>query len=107
MKPYDYSKINIVKQIRELKDYKGYKRILTVKPFINTYIGYMDGVFFGFTVPDLDPNEKDEQKKRRNRNLNFMEPEEAIDYYLNTFHEIFRNPALEYQTFYSRAGYRP
>jgi hypothetical protein len=38
----DYSKINPVKSIIELKDYRGFKKILFLRPFSNSYIGYLN-----------------------------------------------------------------
>jgi hypothetical protein len=88
----DYSKINPVKSIEEIKDYRGYKRILFLRPFSNTYLGYLDNSFFGFTVREED-----------NKHW-LMDAKEAVDYYLdNTF---FHNSGLEYSTFFSKPIYR-
>jgi hypothetical protein len=91
-KEIDYSKINPVKAIEEIKDYRGYKRILFLRPFSNTYMGYLDNQFFGFTVREEDTRHW------------LMEPKEAVDYYLdNTF---FQNPTLEYDIFVSKPTYK-
>lgn len=37
----DFSKINMVRAIEEISDYRGYKRILFLRPFSNTYMGYL------------------------------------------------------------------
>lgn len=90
----DYSKLNIVKSIIELKNYRGYKKILFLRPFSNSYIGYLDENFFGYTVPE-----------GQDTSHWLMEPKEAIDYYLdNTF---FQNPTLEYDIFVSKPMFRP
>jgi hypothetical protein len=89
----DYSKINPVKAIEEIEDYRGYSRILFLRPFSNTYMGYLDNQFFGFTVREEDTRHW------------LMEAKEAIDHYLdNTF---FHNSSLEYNTFVSKPMYRP
>lgn len=102
----DLSKINIVKQIKELKDYREYKRILVLQ-FGDVYMGYLGEDFFGFKVPELDPKEKDEDKKIKHRQLWFMEPQQVVDYYFENFNPIFRNPQLEYNTFNSQSVYKP
>ena len=85
-----FSKINLVKQIDELKDYRGYKRILVIKAD-NVYMGYLDGDYFGYTVPE---------------GL-FMTPEQVVDYYFKNFHPIFHNSEIEYNEFNSKETYRP
>ena len=91
-KEVDYAKINPVKSIEEIKDYRGYKRILFLRPFSNTYMGYLDNHFFGFTVREGD-----------NKHW-LMDAREAVDHYLdNTF---FHNSGLEYSTFFSKPIYR-
>lgn len=102
----DYSAVNIVRQIKELKNYREYKRILVIK-FGNVYMGYLGEEFFGFKVPDLDPDEKNEATKIRIRNLYFMEPEQVVDYYFENFNPIFRNSSLEYNTFAAKKEYKP
>ena len=62
-------------------------------PFPNTYMGYLDDDFFGYTV-----DEKDLKKW-------MMDPEKAIDHYLDNI--FFHNPSLEYNTFYSKKEFRP
>lgn len=102
----DYSKINLVKQIKELKNYREYKRILVLQ-FGNVYMGYLGEEFFGYKIPSLDPDEKDEAKKIRQRELWFMTPEQAVDYYFEHFHSIFQNSQLEYNTFAAKKEYKP
>ena len=87
-KTKDYSKLNLVKQITELKDYRDYKRILFISPVAGTYLGYLDSNFFGFSVPE----------GAQPRYL-FMELQEAVDYYLDHFSILFRNSYLEYNNF--------
>lgn len=89
----DYSKINLVKSIIELKNYRGHKRILFIRPFSNTYMGYLDNDFFGYTVQE------------GKQQLWLMDPEEAIDHYIDNI--PFKYPSLEYDTFYSKPMYRP
>ena len=91
----DYSKLNMVKSIIELKDYRGFKKILFLRPFSNSYIGYLDSQFFGFTVPEGGGDTK----------YWLMEPKEAIDHYLDKI--FFHNPSLEYDTFVSKSLFRP
>lgn len=91
----DYSKLNIVKSIIELKDYRGYNKILFLRPFSNSYIGYLDSQFFGFMVPEGGGDTK----------YWLMEPKEAIDHYLDKI--FFHNPSLEYNTFVSKSLFRP
>ena len=90
----DYSKLNMVKSIIELKDYRGFKKILFLRPFSNCYMGYLDSQFFGFTVPEGGDTNKW-----------LMEPKEAIDHYLDK--TFFHNPLLEYDTFISKPLFRP
>lgn len=91
-KEVDYAKINPVKSIEEIKDYRGYKRILFLRPFSNTYMGYLDNQFFAFTVREGD-----------NKHW-LMDAREAVDHYLdNTF---FHNSGLEYSAFFSKPIYR-
>ena len=92
----DYSKLNLVKQITELKDYRDYKRILFISPNTGTYLGYLDKDFFGFSVPE----------GAQPRYL-FMDVKEAVDYYLNHFSLIFRNPYLEYMSFNGKPEFIP
>jgi hypothetical protein len=89
----DFSKINPIKSIQELKDYRGYKRILFLRPFANTYMGYLDDEFFGYTVRDQDGVSRWG-----------MEAKEAIDYYLDK--TFFHNPSLEWSTFMAKPLYR-
>jgi len=92
----DYSKLNLVKSIIELKNYRGYNKILFLRPFSNTYMGYLGDDFFGFTVPDGG-----EQGTKHW----LMEPKEAIDHYLDK--TFFHNSSLEYNTFISKPLFRP
>lgn len=88
----NYDKINIVKMIKTLQNYRGYNKILFIMPFPNTYLGYLDDNFFGYTVDE------------KNLKLCMMSPEKAIDHYLdNTF---FHNASLEYNTFFSKKEFR-
>lgn len=104
--PTDFSKINLVKQIKELKDYREYKRILVIQAG-NVYMGYLGEDFFGYSVPELDGDEKDEDKKQKHRQLWFMTPEQIVDYYFEQFNPIFHNPQLEYNQFNSMSFCRP
>ncbi len=89
----NYSKINLIKSIIELKGYRGYNRILFLRPFSNTYMGYLDNQFFAFTVPAEDTKHW------------LMEAKDAIDHYLDK--TFFHNSSLEYNTFISKPLYRP
>lgn len=92
--PPDYSKINPIKQVKTIENYRGYKKILFLRPFANTYLGYLDDDFFGFTV-----------RKGDDKNMKYwlMEPQQAVDYYLDR--TFFHNPVLEYDTFRARPEY--
>ena len=94
----DYSQINLIKKIKIIENFRGYKKIYYIKPFINTHFAYLDGQFMGFTLPRIDP---------RNTDLMFMEAEEAINYYHERVNVIFRNPGLEYSQFMSKEEFRP
>jgi len=97
----DYSKLNLVKQVKVLENYKGYSKIYYIKPFINTHFAYLDGMFMGFTVPAPRTDQK-------YMDLMFMDtPEQAIDHYHKTIHMVFRNPGLEYSQFFSKDEFRP
>lgn len=91
----DYSQINLIKKIKIIENFRGYKKIYYIKPFINTHFAYLDGEFMGFTVPD------------GNMDIMFMEAEQAINYYFERINMIFRNPGLEYSQFISKDEYRP
>jgi hypothetical protein len=88
-----YSKINMIKSILELKDYRGYKRILFLRPFSNTYLGYLDNQFFGFTVQEGDTKHW------------LMDIKDAVDHYLDK--TFFHNSSLEYNTFMTKPIYKP
>ena len=92
-----YYNINPLRQIQTLENYRGYSKILFIRPFMNTYLGYLDNDFFGFIVSEKQQG--DQQK------YYLMEAKEAIDYYLDR--TFFHNSELEYDTFYSRTEYRP
>ena len=95
-KTKDYSKLNLVKQIIELKDYRDYNHILFISPVPGTYLGYLGNDFFGFMVPE-----------GAGREFLFMSAKEAIDYYLNHFSLIFRNTYLEYMSFNGKPEFMP
>lgn len=96
----DYSAINFVKKVQLLANYKvksankTYKRILFTRPFSNTYMGYLDGEFFGFTVPEGSDTK-----------YWLMDVDEALDYYFKK--TWFHNSSLEYDIFNSKPEYKP
>lgn len=92
-KPTDFSNINPIKQIRVLENYRGYKKIIFLRPHANIYMGYLDDDFFGFTV-----NEKDGFKQW------LMEPEKAVDHYLDKI--FFHIPSIEYNSFAVKPEYK-
>ena len=91
----DYEQLNHMRKIQVISNYRGYDQILFMRPFPNTYLGYIGNDFFGFTVPDGEQDTKHW----------LMEPEEAIDHYLDK--TFFHNPSLEYNTFVSKPLFRP
>lgn len=91
--PTDYSNINPIKQIKVLENYRGYKKIIFLRPFPNTYMGYLDDDFFGFTV-----NEEGNFKGW------LMEPKEAVDHYLDK--TFFHIPSVEYNAFAVKPEYK-
>lgn len=93
----DYSTLNLIHQVQVLENYRGHERILFMRPFANTYFGYLDNDFFGYTVPTEGPD----------RTYWLMEAKEAVDYYLDHFNIFFRIPNLEWSAFYSSDTYRP
>lgn len=97
----DYSQLNLIKKVIIIKNYRGYSKIYYIKPFGNTHFAYLDGGFMGFTVPEKALKGDDLLKTW------FMEPKEAIDYYLDRFNVIFRNSELEYVQFVGKEEYKP
>lgn len=89
----DYSKINPAKHIQTLDNYRGYSKILFLRPFSNTYMGYLDDDFFGYKVREKD-----------NMKFWLMDIKEAVDYYLDKI--FFHSPVLEFDMFYSLKDYR-
>lgn len=84
-----YEKLNIVKQVKIFYNYRGYDRILYLRPFFDTHIGYLSNTFFGY---------KDDNQKT------VREPLEAIDHYLDNI--PFHAPVLEYDTFIRKPEYK-
>lgn len=82
----DYSKLNLIKQIQVLENYRGYKKILFIRQSPNTYLGYLDNEFFGYELPAGTETK-----------YWFMEAKEAVDYYLDK--TFFHIPTIEYDTF--------
>ncbi len=82
----NYQDLNPIKKIHILEDYRGYKKILFMRPFSNVYIGYLDDDFFGFEV-----REEDGLKRW------LMEAKEAVDHYLDKI--FFHVPSDEYDIF--------
>jgi hypothetical protein len=96
VKNTDYRQLNIVKKVQIINNYRGYDKILFIRPFPNVYLGYIGENFFGFTVPDGG---------EQGTKYWLMEPKEAIDHYLDK--TFFHNPSLEYDTFVSKPLFRP
>lgn len=82
-----------LEKVETIENYRGCKRILFVRPYSNTYMGYLDDDFFGFTV---DQNQLDGW---------LMDAKKAVDWYLDK--TFFHNPVLEYDTFLSKQTYAP
>lgn len=80
--------------VKTLEDYRGYKKILFVRPFAGSYMGYLEDSFFGFTVP-----------KEQGVEYWLMDIKEAVDYYIDRV--PFKIPDLEYDTFVNRKEYAP
>lgn len=81
----NYETINIVKMVDKLENYRGYKKILVIRPFPNTYLGYLDDDFFAYRVDE------------KNLKLWMMDTKKCVDHYLDKI--FFHNPGLEYATF--------
>lgn len=79
----DYSKINFVKQVQKLYNYRGYKKII-IFCTMDVYMGYKDDEFFAFRLPSGS-------KKT------FLAPKEAVDYYEDKI--FIKSPQLDYKTF--------
>lgn len=67
------------------------KKIIFLRPFANTYMGYLDNDFFGFTVSETV------------QKYWLMEPKAALDHYFT--HIFFHNPKLEYDMFKAKGIY--
>lgn len=80
-------------EVTTLENYRGYKKILFVRPFSNAYLGYLDNDFFGFTV---DQSQLDGW---------LMDVKKAVDWYLDK--TFFHNPVLEHDTFIAIPNYSP
>jgi len=79
----DYSKLNFVKHIQRLENYRGHKTIIFY-PAYDCYMGYMDDDFFAFQVP------KNVQKK-------ILSPTEVVDYYKDKI--FLKSPEIDFNTF--------
>ena len=90
----DYSSINPIKQVKVLENYEGYKRVLFIRAFGNSYLGYLDDQFFGFTV-----REEDGIKHW------LMEVEDAIKYYKERI--FFHIPSEEYNLYARKPEFKP
>lgn len=88
----NYEPLNIARKIEVIENFRDYKKILFLRPFMNTYIGFLDDVFFGFTV-----EEKDISKWG-------MDAKTAIAYYLDHF--FFRDPVSEFNYFNLNPEYK-
>lgn len=81
----DLTRLNTVKQVKKIENYRGYKRCLVLTPNSNPYFhcGYLDSQFFAYVSSGYNLYET---------------PEQVIDNYLK-IPEIFRNSSLEYDIF--------
>ena len=91
--PPDYSNINPIKQIKVLENYRGYKKIIFLRPHGNTYMGYLDNDFFGFMVDE-----------KAGFKVWLMDIKEAIDHYLDK--TFFHIPSVEYNSFAVKSEYK-
>jgi len=82
-----------LEKIETVENYRGYKKILMIRPYSNTYLGYLDNDFFGFVIKENDIK------------YWMMDAKKAVDYYLDK--TFFHNPVLEYDTFIAIPNYAP
>ena len=82
----DLGRLNTIKQIQHIEDYKGYKKCIVLTPNSYPYFhcGYLDDNFFAFTSSVNKPI------------LNT--PQQVIDRYLE-IPQIFRNSELEWNIY--------
>lgn len=90
----NFEQINPVRKVEKIENYRGYDIIYFLRPFANTYMGFLGDDFFGFTVA-ADDKEK----------YWLMDAKEAIDYYLDKV--PFKLPTLEYDIFSRKEEYKP
>ena len=88
----NFEPINPVRKVEKIENYRGYDTIYFLRPFANTYLGYLGDQFFGYTVPKTDDR------------YWLMDAKEAIDYYLDKM--FFHNSVLEYDTFSRKEEYK-
>lgn len=83
-----------LEKVETLENYRGYKKILFIRPYSNVYLGYLDNQFFGYKV-------------RKDDGIQYwiMDIKKAVDYYIDKV--FFKNPVLEYDTFLRIKEYGP
>lgn len=82
----DLGRLNTIKQVQQIENYRGYNKCLVLTPNVNPYFhcGYLDDAFFAFTS---------------SANAAFLEtPQQVVDYYLQ-INPIFRNSTLEWNIY--------
>lgn len=89
----NYYKINPIRQIQRIENYRGYKLILYLPVILDKHIshlGYMDKDFFGY--------------KAKVTSSTGITPQAAIDFYLDVMY--FKDPSLDYSTFKNDNKYK-
>jgi hypothetical protein len=76
----DLSRLNLIKQVQRIENYRGYKLILYINCYPFGHMGYLDDDFFAIETMGK-----------------YLSPTEAIDHYLDK--TFFHNPALEMDMF--------
>lgn len=90
----DYKEINPVRKVEIIENYRDKKKIYFIRAFANTYFGYMDDQFFGYSVPEDEKNTHW-----------LMDAKQAIDYYIDKI--PFHISVLEYDMFIRKDEYKP
>lgn len=88
----NFEQINPVRKVEKIQDYRGYDTIYFLRPFANTYLGYLGDQFFGYIVSADD------------KRYWLMDAIQAIDHYLDKI--FFHNSVLEYDMFMRKEEYR-
>ena len=88
----NFEPINPVRKVEKIENYRGFDVIYFLRPFANTYLGYLGDQFFGYTV-----SKKDERYW-------LMDAKQAIDYYLDKV--PFKVSTLEYDMFIRKEEYK-